>query len=90
MKNIIKSANGEGIKVEGAGTMSFTEILTLKNCLYFPDLSHKLLSVSQFTRDLDCTVLMKPGCCIVQGAQTGQTIGRGIERGGTYYLEEEV
>ena len=69
-KDIIKTANGEGIKVSGAGTISFTKNLTLKNCLFVPDLSHKLLSVSQLTRDLDCTVLMKPGCCIVQDAQT--------------------
>ena len=90
MKNIIKTANGEGIKVEGAETISFTNNLTLKNCLFVPDLSHELLSVSQLIRDIDCTVLIKFGCCIVQDAQTGQIIGRGIERGGLYYLEEEV
>ena len=90
MKNIIKTANGEGIKVEGAGIISFTENITLKNYLFVPDLSHKLLSVNQLTRDLDCTVLMKLGCCIVQDAQTRQTIGRGIERGGLYNLEKEV
>ena len=33
---------------------------------------------------------MKPGCCIVQDAQTWQIIERGIERGGLYYLEEET
>ena len=49
--------------------------LILKNCLFIPDLSHKLLSDSQLTRDLDCTVLMKPDCCIVQDGQTGQTMG---------------
>ena len=87
-KDIIKTANGEGIKVEGAGNISFSKILTLNNCLFVPALSHKLLLVSQLTRDLNCTGLMKPGSCIVQDAQTGQTIGRGIERGGLYYLEE--
>ena len=48
------------------------------------------MSVSQLTRDLDCTVLMKPGCCLMQDAQTGKIIGRGIEKGGLYYLEETV
>ena len=90
MKDIIKTANGEGIKVSRAGTISFTKNLTLKNCLFVPDLSHKLLSVSQLTRDLDCTVLMKPECCVVQHVQTGKIIGHGIERGGLYYLEEET
>ena len=31
---------------------------------------------------------MKPGCCLVQDAQTGKIIGRGTEKGGLYYLEE--
>ena len=66
IKNIIKTANGEGIKVKGVGAISFTNNLTLK--IIVLELSHKLLSVSQLTRDLDCTVLMKPDCCIVQDA----------------------
>ena len=90
MKNIVKTASGEEIKVEGAGTISLAKELTLKNYLFVPNLSHKLLSVNQLTRNLNCTVLIKPGGCIVQDAQTGQTIGRGIEKGGLYYLLEEV
>ena len=46
--------------------------------------------MNQLTRDLDCTVLIKPGGCIVQDAQTGKIIGHGIERGGLYYLEGET
>ena len=33
---------------------------------------------------------MKPGYCIVQDVQTGQVIGRRIEKGELYYLEEMV
>ena len=47
MKDIIKTANGEGIKVSRVRTISFTKNFTLKNCLFVPDLSHKLLSASQ-------------------------------------------
>ncbi|CAO2836159.1 unnamed protein product [Amaranthus hypochondriacus] len=90
MKNIIKTANGEGIKVRGAGTVSFTNNLTLKNCLFVPDLSHKLISVSQLTKELNCVLLMKPDCCVVLDVQTGQIIGRGTERGGLYYLEKDT
>ena len=90
MKNIIKTASGEEIKVKGVGTISLARELTLKNFLFVPNLSHKLLSISQLKRDLNCIVLLKPSCYIVQNAQTGQTIGRGIEKGGLYYLEEEV
>ena len=46
MKNIIKTASGEEIKVEGARTISLAKELTLKNYLVVPNLSHKLLSVS--------------------------------------------
>ena len=87
-KNIIKNTNGEGIKVEGVGTISFSKKLTLNNCLFVPALSHKFLSVSQHTRDLNCTVLKKPGCCIAQDAQIGKILGCGTERGGLYYVDE--
>ena len=84
------NCNGEGIRVEGAETISLSEKLALNNCLFVPALFHKLLSLSQLTRDLDCIVLMKLGYRIVQDVQTRQIIGRGIERGGLYYLEETV
>ena len=64
--------------------------LTLDDCLFVLNISHKLLSISQLTKNLDCKVLNKPGYCIVQDARTVQIIGRGIERGGLYYLEETV
>ncbi len=57
-KAIIKTTNGEGMKIEGAGTISFSGDLTSKNWLFVPALSHKLLSVSQLTNDLNCTILM--------------------------------
>ena len=89
-KNLIKTANAEEIKVVGAGTITVSGNLTLNNCLFVPNLSHKLLSVSHLTRELNCTVLIKSGCCVVQDVQTGKIIGRGIEKGGLYYLEETV
>ena len=32
--------------------------IQLKNCLLIPDLSNKLLSISQLTKELDCYVLL--------------------------------
>ena len=64
--------------------------IALNNCLLIPSLSHKLLSVSQLTKDFNCTVLMTSDGCIVQDAQTGTIIGRGTEKGGLYYVDEAV
>ena len=47
----------------------------LKNCLLIPSLSHKLLSVSQLTKDLNCTVLLTSKNCVVQDAQRGRSLG---------------
>ena len=60
----------------------------LKNYLLTHNLSHKLLSISQLTKELNCTVLMSSTYYVVQDAQTGKIIGRGTERGGLYYVDE--
>ena len=60
----------------------------LKNCLLIPSLTHKLLSVSQLTKKLNCTVLMTSSGCIVQNALIGTVIGHGTERGGLYYVDD--
>ena len=49
--------------------------IQLKNCLLIPDLSNKLLSISQLTKELDCNVLLTSFNCIVQDAQTGRSLG---------------
>ncbi|KAJ9556676.1 hypothetical protein OSB04_011290, partial [Centaurea solstitialis] len=62
--------------------------MKLKNCLYIPALSSKLLSISQVTKELNCVVLMYPTFCILQDILTREIIGRGTERGGLYYVDE--
>ena len=54
----IANANGTVSSVQGAGTMVLSPALLLSNTLFVPSLSHKLLSVSPLTKDLNCTVLM--------------------------------
>ncbi|XP_071687473.1 uncharacterized protein [Rutidosis leptorrhynchoides] len=87
-KTKIKTANGGIIQVKGGGTVEISPNLNLKNCLYVPDLSHKLLSISHVTKELNCTVLLHPTFCILQDIRTGEIIGRGTERDGLYYVDE--
>ena len=56
--------------VHQAGPVNISSPIHLKNCLLIPNLSHKLLSISQLTKELDCTVLMTSTDCIVQDACT--------------------
>jgi Pol polyprotein/gag-pre-integrase-like protein len=87
-KKFIQTASGECITVEGAETINILPGVQLKNCLFVPQLSHKLLSMSQLTEQLNCTVLMESRCCVIQDLKTGITIGRGTEEGGLYYVEK--
>jgi hypothetical protein len=84
----IANANGVISPVTGAGTVILTDTLQLPNTLLVPSLSHKLLSVSQMTSDLNCLVLMYPTFCLIQDILTKEIIGRGTKRGGLYYVED--
>lgn len=87
-KTYIETASGEHVEVKGGGAIEFSRNMKLKNCLYIPTLSSKLLSVSQVTKELNCGVLMYPTFCILQDILTREIIGRGTERGGLYYVDE--
>ena len=84
----IQTANGECVDITKSGTVEISSSIHLRNCLLFPNLTHKLLFVSQLTKELDCTVLIQSDGCVVQDALAGTIIGRGIERGGLYYVDE--
>ncbi|KAJ9559500.1 hypothetical protein OSB04_004660 [Centaurea solstitialis] len=87
-KSYIQTANGEKMSVENEGTIEISPTLKLSKCLYVPALSHKLLSISHVTKELNCSVLMHPTFCILQDIRTGVIIGRGTERQGLYYVDE--
>jgi len=90
VKTHIETANGKLVTVQGDGSIVFLEKLKLKNCLYVPALSSKLLSVSQVTKELNCVVLMFSNFYILQDILTKEIIGRGTEREGFYYVDEIV
>ena len=66
-----QTANEEYVRVDSAGSVDISDSIHLQNYLLIPSLSHKLLSVGQLTKELNCTVLMFSTRCIVQDAQTG-------------------
>ena len=61
--------------------MTLSPSLTLSNTLLVPSLSHKLLSISQVTIDLNCIMLIYPTFCLLQDILTKEIIGRGTNRG---------
>ncbi|KAK9073432.1 hypothetical protein SSX86_007756 [Deinandra increscens subsp. villosa] len=87
-KTHIQIASGGIMDVKKEGTIEMTPTLKLSNCLYVPSLSHKLLSISHVTKELNCTVLMHPNFCILQDIRTGVIIGRDTERKGLYYVDD--
>ena len=64
-KSHIQTANGGITPVEGAGTIEIFPNVQLSNCLYVPNLSQKLMSISHVTKDLNCTLLMQPTFCLL-------------------------
>ncbi|GKD99578.1 putative ribonuclease H-like domain-containing protein [Tanacetum coccineum] len=74
--------------VKTGGTIEISPSIKLPNCLYVPSLSHKLLSISHVTKELNCSVPMHPTFCLLQDIITGRIIGCGTEREGLYYVDE--
>lgn len=60
---------------------------SLSDVLFVPNLDKNLLSLSQLSISLNCSITMFPSYCLMQDLQTGKVIGRGRERDGLYYLD---
>lgn len=88
LRTHVQTASGALTCVEGAGTIEISPTLRLQNCLYVPSLSHKLMSISHVTKELNCTMLMHPHFCFLHDIRTGEIIGRGTEQNGLYYVDE--
>jgi len=77
----VATANGVPCPVTGAGTVTLYPSLSLPHTLLVPSLSHKLMSVSQVTADLNCVVLIYSTFCLLQDILTKEIIGRSTKRG---------
>lgn len=86
-RTLIQTVNGEYIGVTKDGTVDISSSMHLKNCLLIPSLSHKLLFVSQLSKELNCTNLISYADCFVLDAMTEKIIGRGTERVGLYFVD---
>ena len=76
----VATANGVPCPVTGAGTVTLSPSLSLSYTLLVPSLSHKLMSVSQVTADLNCVVLLLYSIfCLLQDILTKKIIGRGTK-----------
>ena len=60
-RTYIQTANGECVNVDQSGPVTISPSLKLNNCLLIPSLPYKLLSISQLTRELNCTMLRQGG-----------------------------
>jgi hypothetical protein len=69
------------------GHVILSNLLKLDSVLVVPSLEYNLLSVSQITLSLNCSVSFWPTFCIFQDILTRKTLGYGVKRDKLYYLE---
>ncbi|KAK6782332.1 hypothetical protein RDI58_020128 [Solanum bulbocastanum] len=75
----IYTANGGTSPIIGEELVVLTDTLRLDTVLVVPTLDHNLLSLSQVTSSLNCTVTFCPLFCIFQDILTRGTIGYGVK-----------
>jgi hypothetical protein len=71
-----------------AGTVILSPSLSLSHTLLVSSLSHKLMSVSQVTVDLNCVVLIYSTFCLLQDILTKEIIRHGTKKEGLYYMDD--
>ena len=86
-QSVISTANGSTSPITGEGFFFLSNTLTLDTVLVVPSLEYNLLSVSQITSTLACTVTFWPSFCVFQDILTWKILGYGVRRGKLYYLE---
>ena len=84
----VRIADGSFSPVAGKGSIQISDSITLESVLYVPKLSCNLLSISQLTKDSNCSVIFSPTNCFFQDLSSGKTIGSAKVCEGLYYLEK--
>ncbi|KAJ7955165.1 Retrovirus-related Pol polyprotein from transposon TNT 1-94 [Quillaja saponaria] len=79
-------ANGSTTIAKGIGQATPLFSLPLETVLYVPECSFSLISISQLTRSLNCSVTFIDDSFTIQDRRTGRTIGTGRESYGLYHL----
>ena len=85
--HFVTVANGSKVVSQGSGQVSLSPSLKLNSVLFIPQHPYNLISLSQLTRLLNCSVTFNANSFVIQEHGTGQLIGEGRESRGLYYLE---
>ena len=86
-QSVISPANSSTSPITGEGYVILSNTLTLNIVLVVQSFEYNLLSVSQITSTLACTVTYWPSFCVFQDIITRKILGYGVRRGKLYYLE---
>ena len=86
-QSVISTTNGSTSPITGEGSVILSNTFTLDIFLVVPSLEYNLLSVSQITSTLACTITFWPSFCVFQDILTRKILGYGVRRGKLYYLE---
>jgi hypothetical protein len=86
-KCCVKTTNGSSSAMSGVGSLPLTSSMSLSTILHVPHLFGKLLSISQITKELRCSVTFFDTHCVFQDLLMGTMIGFGRDRDDLYYLD---
>nr|XP_004245314.1 uncharacterized protein LOC101251909 [Solanum lycopersicum] len=77
---------GDQVSISHIGEPMILKDKVVKDVLFVPEFKYNLLSVSQLTKQLRCTVVFFPDFCIFQDLFNGRVLGIGKENQGLYIL----
>ena len=89
IKHHIVLVDGSSRPVLGKGILHPTSSLSLPSSLLVPDSPFNLLSISQLTKVLQCSITFDPTSCVFQDLKTEELIGSGHEKDGLHYLDPD-
>nr|KYP50624.1 hypothetical protein KK1_027561 [Cajanus cajan] len=88
--HLITLADGSRIASKGIGQVSLSPSLNLNCILFIPNCPFNLISLSQLTKSLNCSVTFNAKSFVIQERGTGRKIGAGHESSGLYYFETQL
>ena len=84
--HVITLANLSNVTSQGVCQISLSSSLNLKNAFFVPNCPLNLISLSQLTKSLNCSITFNDNSFIIQDRSIGRLITEGHEFGGLYYL----
>ncbi|KAH0706360.1 hypothetical protein KY289_011436 [Solanum tuberosum] len=78
--------NGTTTQVSHVGSCALSARSLVTNALHVPDFKYNMLSISQLTKELGCSITFFPNFCVFQELCSGKVKEVGKEEGGLYLL----